>query len=64
VKLPEPDKRKTWQLIHSLDAKGIRVLKKEMRDKGKVLSQTQTPTLSSKTMDYLYFFPFFFLSAR
>jgi hypothetical protein len=33
VQLPEPDKRKTWQLIHSLDAKGIKVLKKEMRDK-------------------------------
>jgi hypothetical protein len=33
VSLPEPDKKKAWQLIHDLEKKGIRVLKKEMRDK-------------------------------
>jgi hypothetical protein len=33
VKLPEPDRRKTWKLIHGLQAKGVRVLKKEIRDK-------------------------------
>ena len=33
VKLPEPDKKKTWQLIHRLEEKGIQVLKKEMRDR-------------------------------
>jgi hypothetical protein len=33
VPLPEPEKKKTWQLIHSLERCGIRVLKKEMRDK-------------------------------
>lgn len=31
--LPEPEKKKTWQLIHTLEKNGIRVLKKEMRDK-------------------------------
>jgi hypothetical protein len=33
VSLPEPEKKKTWQLIHELERKGIQVLKKEMRDK-------------------------------
>ena len=33
VELPEPEKKKTWQLIHSLEEKGIQVLKKEMRDR-------------------------------
>ena len=33
VPLPEPDKKKAWQLIHTLKDAGIRVLKKEMRDK-------------------------------
>jgi len=33
VHLPEPDNKKTWQLIHDLERKGIPVLKKEMRDK-------------------------------
>lgn len=32
VTLPEPEKKKTWQLIHHLESRGIRVLKKEMRD--------------------------------
>lgn len=32
VRLPDPDKKKTWQLIHSLENKGFQVLKKEMRD--------------------------------
>jgi len=32
VALPEPEKRGTWALIHRLEAAGIRVLKKEMRD--------------------------------
>jgi hypothetical protein len=33
VPLPEPEKKKTWQLIHTLEKNGILVLKKEMRDK-------------------------------
>lgn len=33
VSLPEPEKAKTWKLIHGLESEGIRVLKKEMRDK-------------------------------
>jgi len=33
VSLPEPDKKKTWQLIHVLESSGIRILKKEMRDR-------------------------------
>jgi len=33
VPLLEPEKRKTWQLIHNLKENGIRVLEKEMRDK-------------------------------
>jgi hypothetical protein len=33
VPLPEPLKKKTWQLIHSLEEGGIQVLKKEMRDR-------------------------------
>ena len=33
VTLPEPKKKKTWQLIHHLESVGIRVLKKEMKDK-------------------------------
>jgi hypothetical protein len=33
VPLPEPEKKKTWQLIHILEECRIQVLKKEMRDK-------------------------------
>jgi hypothetical protein len=33
VPLPEPEKQKTWKLIHSLEERNIQVLKKEMRDK-------------------------------
>jgi hypothetical protein len=33
VSLPEPLKKKTWELIHTLGGIGIQVLKKEMRDK-------------------------------
>jgi hypothetical protein len=32
VPLPEPNKKKTWALIHALESKGITVLKKELRD--------------------------------
>jgi hypothetical protein len=33
VPLLEPYRKKTWQLIHTLEGKGIKVFKKEMRDK-------------------------------
>jgi len=33
VKLPEPDRKKLWKLIHILEDKNIHVLKKEMRDR-------------------------------